>query len=198
MAVIEQPHRLPHPVSRLTRDSHGRIIPDESLPKVQPFNWYVPADRQAVDERMWLLCRFCDWLAAIDVRFDQALPACWRSHPYLILAVDALYVKYYGEYVACQDGFSGPGYFLSDLDGMIGRIRSWCSTSGHTAGSSDCPGADDTISLLRAARQEGQQGDGIVTDRDWLFPATPAGRYEQTRAGNQSTSVTLKKDEDQS
>ena len=154
----------------------GQENPFEAATARGNFNWYGNEDRQQLAERIHTVCRFSDWLCAINPEMDNTLPSCWTAHPYPILLMDSLYSQYAMSYT---DENGVPAYFIDGIDRTVERLRSWQTASNHIPGK-PCPGRNETLTARQKARHIAEfENSGLAPVRNWIFPENAADRAFQ-------------------
>ncbi|TCD54118.1 hypothetical protein EJ419_05560 [Alloscardovia theropitheci] len=152
-----------------------------------PFDWYNPDNAEYVETRIWVVVRFTDWLCMVNPQLDENLPSCWTSHAWLILTMDALYMKYIQTQEPDHD-MRAPYEWITAVQSTIDQIRSWANTTNHH-GANPCPNPDDTYSAHRIHRRTTEESNGYKTDHNYIFPTNPL--TTQTLIDHLTTSLTL-------
>jgi hypothetical protein len=149
------------------------------------FDWYH-ASRSDVEIRIWQVARFADWLSNVNSEFDQALPECFLQHPWIIMLVDALYVRYYDSYVSQDAPNDSVPYFIDLVYTTISRLNAWRQATEHN---STCSGVQTSVSIQRANRIKNEVSKGYHVEHYYEFPFDDVAKNVHSHANSQYASM---------
>ncbi|MDK6663287.1 hypothetical protein CYJ33_06550 [Alloscardovia omnicolens] len=134
-----------------------------------PFDWYATSQISVAQERQWRVIRFTDWLCRVNPMLDQALPACWASHAWPMLIMDALWVEYCDAYQDKQHNRHDPADWISQVVVSLSQIQSWSQSTNHH-GANTCPAADNEYTATRITRRSTEETQGYYHDHVYMWP----------------------------
>ncbi|MDK6250247.1 hypothetical protein QP141_07390 [Alloscardovia omnicolens] len=134
-----------------------------------PYDWYATSQISVAQERQWRVIRFADWLCRVNPMLDAALPACWASHAWPMLIMDALWVEYCDAYQDKQHNRHDPADWISQVAVSLSQIQSWSQSTNHH-GANTCPATDNEYTATRITRRSAEETQGYYHDHIYMWP----------------------------
>lgn len=133
-------------------------------------DWYQTRSERVRDEALLETVNFTDWICSVNEELDNTLPSCWIHHPWLVMVMDAVRMRYVAAYSTNELKHSGPWYFVQQIPATVELIRSWVQATGKSDGH-ECSLPPTDPSQKRLARHRFEESHALYPHRTWIWPA---------------------------